>query len=142
MTKQLSYEYIRGLVEGEGTFTFSTTNGRKVPAFAIKMHHRDKKLLEGVRDALGLKNKVYVYNHQGNDGHKRAPRAMLIIREIGALKNVIVPLFYKNLYGNKGIRFSEWMEKIGTDPDVPDVYKFIYKIYKSGFYDRNKILGE
>jgi len=142
MDKQLSYEYIRGLTEGEGTFTFSTSNGRRIPAFAIKMHYRDKRLLETVRDTLGLRNKVYVYNHQGNDGHKRAPQAMLIVREIGSLKNVIVPLFYKKLYGNKASQFSEWMEKIGKDQDIPDIYKFIYKIYKSGFYDRNRSFEE
>jgi hypothetical protein len=138
VNKQLSYEYIRGLTEGEGTFTFSISNGRKVPAFAIKMHYRDERLLVAVKDALGLKNKIYVYNHQGNDGHVRVPQAILIVREIGAIKNVIIPLFYKKLYGNKAAQFLEWMEKIGKDPEVPDIYKSIYKIYKSGFYDKNK----
>lgn len=137
--KSLSYEYIRGLTEGEGTFTFSSTGklGKKVPAFCIKMHIRDKKLLEMVRNTLGLKNKVYEYNHPGNDGADRGPGAMLIVREIGNLKNIIVPFFYKRLKGNKGIQFDGWLEKIGSDPFVPDGHKFIYKIYKAGFYDRN-----
>ncbi len=134
---KLSYEYIRGLTEGEGTFTFCNSGHRKIPAFTIKMHVRDKKLLEAVRDVLGLKNKVYQYHYPGNDGSARGPQAMLIVREIGNLKDVIIPLFAKKLAGNKGKQFDAWIEKIWEDPDVPRAYKLIYKIYKSGFYDRN-----
>jgi len=135
----LSYEYIRGLVDGEGTFTFSTSNKRKmkIPAFAIKMNARDKHLIEMVRDTLGIKNKVYEYNHQKNDGFKRDPQAMLIVREFGRLKNVIVPLFYKRLMGNKGRQFEEWIFKIESEPWVPKTYKLIPRLYKEGFYDRN-----
>lgn len=137
--KRLSYEYIRGLVDGEGTFTFSTSHKlhRKVPAFAIKMHIRDKELLEMVRDTMGLKNRVYEYNHQGKDGSIKGPQAMLIVREFGQLKNIIIPFFYKKLKGNKGKQFIQWLEKIGTDPYIPETYKFIHKIYKAGFYDKN-----
>lgn len=137
--QKLSYEYIRGLTEGEGTFTFSTNGkaGHKVPAFTIKMHVRDKELLEMVRDTMGLKNRVYEYNHQGHDGHKRGPQAMLIVRELGNLKNIVVPFFYGRLKGNKGKQFNEWLEKIGDDPNIPESYKFIYKIHKVGFYKRN-----
>lgn len=139
----LSYEYIRGLVDGEGTFTFSTTmtNGikRKIPVFSIKMHVRDKMLIEMIKNTLKLKNKVYVYNHQKKDGYMRGPQAMLIVREIGALKNIVIPLFYKKLKGNKGKQFNEWIEIIGNDPDVPRSYKFIYFLYKSGFYDQKTL---
>lgn len=61
----------------------------------------------------------------------------IMVRDVGQIKNKIVPLFYGKLNGYKSIQFREWMEVIGTDPDVPDRYKFIYKIYKKGFYDRN-----
>jgi len=137
---EISFDYIRGLVDGEGTFTFSSNNKRqrtKIPAFSIKMHARDKELLVKVRNAMNLKNNIYEYNYQGKDGSKRGPQAMLIVREFGQLKNIVVPFFYKKLIGNKGKQFEEWIEKIGTDPDVPKSYKFIYRIYKLGFYDRN-----
>lgn len=135
----LPYDYIRGLVEGEGTFTFSSAKKlrRKVPAFALKMHIRDKLLLEEVKDTLGLRNKVYEYNHQRNDGIKRGPQAMLIVREIDQLKNIIVPFFYKQLRGNKRKQFNDWVFKIGNDPEVPVSYKVIYQSYKNGFYDEN-----
>lgn len=133
-------DYIRGLTEGEGTFTFSTNTSKKrrVPAFCIKMHARDKKLLELVRDSLGLKNKVYEYEQSRSDGVKRSRQVFLIIRDIGSIKNVIVPLFYKNLIGNKGKQFEDWIRRIGNDPWIPERFKFIYKLYKSGFYERKK----
>lgn len=144
--KKLSYEYIRGLVEGEGTFTFSTSKRNmsdgsikniKVPAFAIGMHERDEELLRSVRDVLGLKNRVYNYKSFNKDGYKRGRKAFLIVREFGQLKNIIVPFFYKRLKGNKGRQFEQWLEKIGNDPGVPETFRFIYKIYKAGFYDKN-----
>ena len=61
----------------------------------------------------------------------------MIVREFGQLKNIIVPFFYKRLKGNKGKQFEQWLEKIGSDPDVSETFKFIYKIYKAGFYDKN-----
>ena len=128
---KISDDYIRGLVEGEGTFTFSpskTKYGRvKIPAFSIKMHIRDKALIEKVRDKLGLKNRVYVYHHKGNDGANRGPQAMLIVREINNLKDVIVPFFYRKLKGNKAKQFDEWIHKIWKDSEVPHSYKLIYK---------------
>lgn len=138
----LPYDYIRGLVEGEGTFTFDTRkqkNGTKlkVPAFALAMHIRDEDLIEAVRDTLGLKNKIYVYHHQRKDGYNRGPRAILIVREFSQLKNIIVPFFYKKLKGNKRKQFIEWLEKIGSDPEVSSLFKLIYKLYKTGYYDKN-----
>lgn len=139
----ISYDYIRGLTDGEGTFTFSPRkkSGTKVPAFSIKMHHRDTMLLEAVRDKLGLSNRIYVYDTKSYDGHNRAPQAMLIVREIGNLKNIIVPFFYKSLVGNKRLQFEEWIEEIGNSPEVPKTYKILHLLYKSGYYDRfNKFI--
>lgn len=133
----ISYEYIRGLVEGEGCFTFSTSNGRKIPSFSISMHERDEELLKLVRDTLKLKNRVYNYESYNGDGYKRGRKAMLIVREVGSLKNIIVPLFYKRLIGNKGIQFEDWVRKIGEDPMVPSKFKIIHSIYIGGFYDKN-----
>ena len=141
--KNLSFDYIRGLVDGEGTFTFCTATSWnknkkvKVPAFQLRMHIRDKELIEAVRDFLGLKNKVYTYHYPGKDGAKRGSQAMLIVREFNNLKDIIIPLFYKNLIGHKNEQFIEWLEKIGSDPDVSDGFKSLYRLYKWGVYDKN-----
>ena len=142
----LSYEYIRGLVDGEGCFTFCPSNRKlvdgtiivsKIPTFVISMHERDQELLKLIRNTLELKNRVYNYKSSMRDGHKRGRKAVLIVREIGSLKNVIVPLFYKRLRGYKGLQFENWIRNIELDPFVPVVYKIISYNYKSGFYDRN-----
>jgi len=137
MREEISYEYIRGLIEGEGCFSFSPNkaSGTMVPSFTIRMHIRDKKLITMMRDKLNLKNKIYEYNYPGKDGYHRGPTITLIVREIGNLKNTIVPLCYKKLVGNKAVSFEKWIENIGSDPRVTNPYKFIYKLYQSGFYD-------
>lgn len=141
--KDINRDYIRGLVDGEGSFTFSSEGkGRKIPSFQLRMHIRDEFLLQKVRDFLGLKNKIYTYHYLGKDGIKRGPVAILIIREFGSLKNVIIPLFYKSLIGYKSIQFNEWLEKIGSDPDVPERYKLLYRLHKNGFYSREHKLTD
>lgn len=143
--KELSYEYIRGLVEGEGCFTFSTVSKKlpngtikkmRIPAFCIAMHKRDEDLLRIVRVALNLQNSIYRNTHTGKDGTIRH-KAMLIVRDFGQLKNIIIPLFYKKLKGNKGKQFMEWLEKIGNDPIVSESYRLLYRLHKCGFYDKN-----
>ncbi|PIR43997.1 hypothetical protein COV23_02270 [Candidatus Wolfebacteria bacterium CG10_big_fil_rev_8_21_14_0_10_31_9] len=141
MKKNLTLDYIRGLIEGEATFTFCTsTSGKekvRIPAFQLRMHIRDKNLIEGVRDFLNLKNKVYVYHYPGKDGSKRGPQAMLIVRELGNLKNKIVPLCYDQLVGYKATQFNNWLDDIGNNKDVPNSYKIIYFLHKNGFYRKN-----
>mgnify|MGYP001607186065 FL=1 len=63
---------------------------------------------------------------------------MLIVREVGSIKNTIIPFFYKKLKGNKGKQFLEWLEKFGSDSKVPATFKFIFQLYRSGFYDRKQ----
>lgn len=142
----ISNEYIRGLVEGEGCLTFSSSYkkdklGRKIkmkiPAFAIGMHERDEQLLNLVKGKMRLSNRVYNYKNIGSDHIKRGRKAFLIVREFGALKNIIIPFFYKRLKGHKGKQFLEWLENIGKDPEVPKSYKLLHQLHKCGFYDKN-----
>src|SRR3989344_4311721 len=138
---RLSYDYIRGLIDGEGCFSFCSAPARKgrvlLPAFILGMSVRDKELVGGVRDMLLLKNKVYTYRNEGKDSVKRQPKVVLIICDPVALRRTIVPLFYKKLIGYKGKQFEAWIERIGSDPLVPANYKIIYRLCKSGFYDKD-----
>lgn len=102
----LPYDYIRGLVDGEGTFTFSTSSTKlrdgtikkiRVPSFAIKMHERDQELLESVRDTLHLKNKVYNYYSPSTRKPNHGRQTMLIVREFPQLKNIIIPFFIREI---------------------------------------------
>ena len=149
--QEISYEYIRGLIDGEGSFTFCTTPGllrvgdkvfkQRIPAFILSMNSRDKDLIASIRNRLGLKNKVYTYRstplHAFNKSYIRGSKSVLIVRDFPSLKNVIVPLFYEKLRGYKGIQFKAWLELIGTDPAVPSRYKLIYRLCENGFYNQN-----
>ena len=142
----LSYEYIRGLIEVRGSFTFSTktrrlSNGEvkrsKIPAFIIKMHEKDEALLLRVRNTLDLPNKVYNYQQSTKDGYNRSRKTFLIVREIGSLKNIIIPLLYNRLIGYKRVQFDEWLEKIRSDSMVPENYDILYRLHENGYYASN-----
>lgn len=145
----ISNEYIRGLVEGEGSFTFSTTSKRadgtryKLPMFAVSLHIRDKRLIEIIRDKIGLKNKIYyrtpriaIQNAKNGKKYLSERQAILIVRDFQQLKNNIIPFFYNKLKGYKGVQFTEWLEKIGSDNGVSDRFKALYRLYKWGMYDK------
>lgn len=140
--KEMSYEYIRGLTDGEGCFTFYPvkTNDTKhmIPAFVISMSERDKELLQTIADKLKIKTKIYAYPpRQRKDGYRRQGMAVFLVRGFGDLKNTIVPLFYKKLCGYKGKQFREWIDKIAKNENVPERYKLIPKLCEWGFYDKN-----
>ena len=145
--REISYEYIRGLIDGEGCFSFSTIgykdingNKKKLPAFLLSMSKRDEELIKKVKEKLKIRNKIHVYKVKKRiDRYNRQPMAILIIRDLGQLKNTIVPLCYKKLIGNKAKQFDEWIEKIGTDPNVSEQYKIIYNLQKWGFYDKEEM---
>ncbi len=146
----LTNEYIRGLVEGEGSFTFHTTRKKtdgtkyKLPAFVISLHIRDAHLLEMVRDKLGLKSKIYyriprviIQNAKTGKKYLSGRQAILMARDFEQLKDIIIPFFYKKLNGYKGIQFMEWLEKIGSDPGVSDRFKSLHRLYKWGVFDKD-----
>ena len=103
---RISDDYILGLIEGESHFGADTRrDGLKVPQFVLKMHFRDKEMIEAVRDYFNIHNLVYEYRHQGRHS------AMLIIRDLPTLKNKIVPLCKNRLLGFKGTQFDWWLKK-------------------------------
>jgi len=146
MVKKPSYEYIRGLVEGSGNFTFTSnsykradgsTKKSKIPTFTVSMHARDYDLLCKVRDTIGLDNKVYMFEGYTKDGYNRGKKTFLTVREIGSLKDTIVPFFYGRLVGSRGAQFNDWLTTIGRDPLISEGFRIIYRLHKNGFYKNN-----
>lgn len=145
-TRTISNDYIRGLVAGgSGTFTFTTTvsgyRQKRVPSFQLRMSVRNKGLIEKIKNYLGLRNNIYIYQYSGKDGYRRNPFAMLIVRDLGSLKNKIIPLFYDQLIGSRSRQFDEWLEKIGTDQEVAESYRILYRLHKSGYFRRELCRG-
>lgn len=141
---QISKEYIRGLIDGEGCFTFYPAKRKchgkilntRIPTFTLRMHIRDTELIKMVKNKLGIKSKIYVFKSWNKDGYNRGDQAAIIVRGFGELKNLIVPVFYNKLRGYKGVQFITWLEKIGSDPRVPDYYKLLYRLHKCGYFDK------
>src|SRR3989344_8938438 len=104
---KISDDYIRGLIEGEGCFgnMRDSRDGNRIPAFILKMHVRDKELIEAIRDHLGLPDRVYEYRHA--DRHF----ALLQVRDTGSLKNKIIQFFQNKLLGYKGTQFHAWLKE-------------------------------
>ncbi len=63
--------------------------------------------------------------------------SILVVRDFGQIKNIIIPLFYKKLIGYKAKQFENWISEMGYNPDVQDRFKLITKIYNNGFYEKN-----
>ena len=144
--KNISHEYIRGLITGEGCFSFCSVpnidkSGNrikvKIPTFALIMHERDTALVTAVRDYLKIDKKLYHYGPYRNDGVKRGGTIRLVIRDFGTLKNIIIPLFYDKLIGYKAEQFEIWLNKIGEDPDVAKGYELLYRLHKKGYFREN-----
>ena len=106
------------------------------------MHERDQILLWSIKNALGLRNKIYKYGPYQKDGIKRGKQVVLAVRDLGQLKNIIIPLFYgKRLVGHKRNQFAEWLEKMGTEPDVPESYRLLYRLHMSGYFEKELSKG-
>lgn len=143
--KTVSNEYIRGLTDGEGCFTFCSVPRKlpdgtiikmQLPAFVLSLHERDLELVKAIKEHLDIKNKIYHIRPYKRDSFNRGATVRIMIRDIGTIKNVIVPLFSNKLVGYKAIQFEEWMKRIGSDPTVPENYKLICRLWKNGYYDK------
>lgn len=135
--RQIPADYIRGIVEGQGFFGFTRSGpaGNIVPTFQLKMNIIDKKIMNEIKVYLGLKNKIYEYHYPGKEKSRRMPQALLIVRDFKQLKDIIIPFFNKKLIGDKGRQFEKWLEKIGSDPEISDRFKSLYRLYKWGMFD-------
>lgn len=147
--EKISDEYIRGLTEGEGTFTFYTvpryvvlSNGDKkrfkVPAFAIKMHERDWNLLDLVRLSLGLRGRIYrhrPYRYDRYGSRNTAAQASLVVRDVFELRDIIIPLFYGKFHGHKGKQFIKWLEDMGGEGTARHS-QYLNGLYRTGYFDK------
>ena len=115
--KKLSLDYIAGLIEGEGCFTWTFQNHTTwVPIFSIKMNYRDKELLKNIAFSLGLDNKIYEYTHQNRH------YALLIVRDKKSLLFKVIPAIRGSLHGYKKIQMENWVieffDRLGINVDL------------------------
>lgn len=100
-----SLDFIAGILSIEGSFMWIRQNKSEIPVFQLKMQPTEKSLLELIRLKLGLKEKIYEYNHQ-----KRS-YVLLLVRKRSTIENVIIPVFEGRLLGNKMVQFEDWKNR-------------------------------
>jgi len=135
---RLSDDYILGLVDGEGCFSFSTSQTKivydkiirtHVPSFCLRMHIRDFDLICAVRDYLGLKNTVYCFKACTKDGYSRGAQAAFVVRDFGALRDIVIPFFYKRLLDIRlfslKLGFAKWRKTLPLEKDINYLPDFI-----------------
>ena len=100
--QMLTVDYIVGLVDGEGSFTFNIRNpdsGKYVkrrakaePRFYIKLIEKDKKILDDLKRYFGCGNVYFQRDNRPN--HQNCYRYEVAGRE--DLRKVIIPFFLKH----------------------------------------------
>lgn len=104
--REMTLDFIAGLIAGEGSFMWIKQNGGEIPVFQLKMHADERPLFEQIKARLGLKEKIYEYTHQNRH------YVLLLIRKRFSLTNIIIPTFENRLFGLKRIQFNNWCSKI------------------------------
>jgi hypothetical protein len=137
MPTEVNPKYLNIIIElfnQKGIFSFSTQGKYKykVPYFCIKSKNPEVYFLKLVKRELGIKSKIYTYKESiGKDGYIRSGFSMLIVRNIGELKDSVIPFAAKFLTGEKLRKFRSWMNDMGTIEMVPSGYKQIPVIVKT-----------
>lgn len=121
----LSYDFIAGLIVGEGTFYWTKYGKHKIPVFALRFHIRDFDLLVNVKYSLGITENIYEYTHN------RRHSAFLIIRNFHGLIKIIESI-YPKLTGHKKIQFINWFSMF-KDNELEPRYQTIYHIFREKF---------
>ena len=126
-----SKEWAAGVLVAAGTLTFSTSKKELLPAFVAKLGAEKRGLLIAAVAGLGLKNKVYLHKPRKQGSR---PEAILTIRDLGQLKNKILPVLHSGLFVGKHTMLQDWLWKIENDERVPNRYKILHKLYQGPIY--------
>lgn len=109
----MTLDYIAGLIEGEGSFSFrhkpryKTHKPCYVPCFRLALWDLDKELLEQVRDTIGV-GKVSLKGHPPNG----RTQYMLQIQGYKQCLALIDVLDRTKLYGQKAQSYTTWKQLV------------------------------
>ncbi len=131
-TKQLSLDFIAGLITNAGYFGWTSQNKgkQKVAIFQLQMPYENKDLVLAVRNTLGLKEPVYEYNYQD----KKNPllwrhQVKLLVRRREVIKKIIIPAFEGRLSGLKEKQFNQWKKEF-SEQEKKWRYHYIERLPK------------
>ena len=98
----LNPNYITGLINGEGIFTYTTMGGNVYPYFAVKGSTADTVLLEKVRQFFGGAGAIY----------KTRSTTLLKVFRMGELMKLVWHFGDYPLEGKKAASFKVWKEMV------------------------------
>lgn len=128
--RQPSREWAAGFLLAAGNFTFLSNGRELLPMFVAKLSAEKAWMLILAGKTIGLKNKVYIYRSKG----KRTARAVLMVRGIGPLKSKLIPALFYTQFIHKHLPLMDWLENIERNEMIPQRYKIISRLVRSGFY--------
>lgn len=102
ITNSLSPDFVAGVVSTCGTFFHIQTARIDQFGFQIKLPATNRELLELIRQALGLRSPVRIF--QTNE----TKYALLITRSKKELKAKVVPYLEDRMSGQKLLQFLKW----------------------------------
>lgn len=135
MKLNLSKDWAYGFLSSSGRLGFYCNSKKeKIPSFIVKTGPEKHAMLILAAKIIGLRNKIYFYKYK--QGKKNYFQALLIVRDVGQLKNIIIPIFLKLMFVAKQVNLEDWMEEIIKNKAIPERYKVLYRIYRSRFYSK------
>lgn len=96
-------------------------NDIEIPVFQVRMHFKDKKLVEMVRDGLDLDELNHEYTHQNRH------YVLFTVRKRKTISEKLIPLLDGRLFGLKRIQFEIWKKKfeIKKENGYINLFKFV-----------------
>lgn len=125
-----SREWAIGFLLAAGNFTFLSNGKELLPMFVAKLGAEKAWMLILAAKMIGLKNKVYIYGSK----EKRRAQAVLMVRGVGPLKSKLIPSLFYTQFIHKHLPLMDWFENIEKNKKVPERYKIIPRLARSGFY--------
>ena len=109
-TNPLNKEFICGFISAEGCFSivYHKRQSRFVPVFEVRVHFKNREILELIRDGIGLEEHR-IHEYKRGKTHYLG----LIIRRRSAIQDILIPYFTNYLHGAKKDQFEEWKNFIG-----------------------------
>lgn len=110
----MNKDYVAGFIEGEGCFHVHRQETRYQPKFCIQLRDDDKELLEKIRDAIGIDQKLYPMKaHKGSK-----PCVKLNISSIANNLKLVKYLGDNPFHGNKKLQYELWREAVFFHADI------------------------
>ena len=104
--------YVTGLVDGDGTFTFSRSGNNMALYFGLKLTAQDKKVLELIQEFFGGIGRIYHVKARSNSSSNTKTATYFRVVRIDDLLLIIDHFDNYPLNSKKNEQFKIWKEMV------------------------------